>query len=145
MAVRYKSFQKLFTGNRKDLRCHRNRFGVTKLPSTMSNPKFEPFQSRSNQQYYFRLRAANGEPVLHSEGYTSKQNCLNAISSVKRHAPHDNFYKRSDSAGNYTFNLLATNGEIIGQSENYTSYAARENGIDAVKRDAPGAPVIDLT
>lgn len=111
----------------------------------MSNPKFELFQSQSNQQYYFRLRSSNGEPVLHSEGYTTKQSCLNGIASVKQHAPHDNFYKRRDSAGNYTFNLHAANGEIIGRSENYTSYAARENGIDAVKRDAPAAPVIDLT
>lgn len=111
----------------------------------MNNPKFQIFRSTVNFQYYFRLKAANGEPILASEGYTSKQMCLNGIASVKTHAPYDSNYERKDSFYNYTFNLKANNREPIGRSENYTTQLAREKGISAVKRDAPVAPIEDLT
>lgn len=110
----------------------------------MDNPKFQIFKSSVNSQYYYRLKAKNGETILNGEGYTTKQNCLNAIASVKQNAPIDSRYERKDNP-NYTFNLKAANGEIIGRSEVYSSSAARENGIVAVKRDAPGAPIEDLT
>ncbi len=111
----------------------------------MVNPKFELFKSPQNSQYYFRLRASNGEPVLSSEGYTLKQNCFNGIASVKANAPYDSRYSRKDGFGNYTFNLHAPNGEIIGRSENYKTSQAREVGVAAVKKDATNAPLQDLT
>lgn len=111
----------------------------------MNNPKFQMVRSNVNSQYYFRLRAGNGEIVLNSEGYTSKQSCATGIASVKENAPYDSRYDRKDAFGNYTFKLEAENGQIIGRSENYTTSYSRENGIAAVKRDAPDAPVEDLT
>ncbi len=111
----------------------------------MNNPKFQVFKSTANYQYYYHLKAANGEKILSGEGYTTKQSCLNAITSVKLNAPIDSRYERRDSFLNYTFNLKAANGEIIGRSENYTSNIARENGISAVKRDAPNSPIEDLS
>lgn len=112
----------------------------------MNYPKFQMFKSAANNQYYYRLRSlSNGEIILSGEGYTTKQNCLNGIYSVKENAPYDSRYDRKDSYNNYTFNLKAANGEIIGRSENYTTTAARENGISAVKRDASNAPIEDLT
>ncbi len=110
----------------------------------MNNPKFQVFKSSANSEYYYRLRAANGEIILNGEGYTTKQSCLNGIASVKANAPFDSRYDRRDGTYNYTFNLKAVNGEIIGRSESYTTSTARENGIAAVKRDAPGAPIEDL-
>lgn len=111
----------------------------------MTNPKFQVFKSSVNNQYYYRLKAINGEPILSGEGYTTKQSCLAGIASVKNNAPFDSRYVRKDAAFNFTFNLRAINGEIIGKSENYTSLTARENGIHAVKRDAPLAPIEDLS
>ncbi len=111
----------------------------------MKNPKFQLFQSTKNGQFYFHLISGNGEIILSGEGYTSKQSCLNGISSVKVNASRDFGYPLNDGYGNYTFNLESTNGEIIGRSENYTSLKARDNGVKAVKREAPEAPVEDLT
>jgi len=111
----------------------------------MNNPKFQVFKSNSSGEYYYRLRATNGEIILNGEGYQTKQSCLNGIASVKVNAPYDSRYERKDGVYNYTFNLKAANGEIIGRSENYTTSASRENGIAAVKKDAPGAPIEDLS
>lgn len=107
--------------------------------------KFQIYKSSNNSQYYFRLKAGNGETVLSSEGYTTKQSCENGITSVKANAPYDSRYERKDGYVNYTFNLKATNGEIIGRSENYTTSSGRDNGIEVVKRIAPNAIVEDLT
>jgi uncharacterized protein YegP (UPF0339 family) len=53
---------------------------------TKKNPKFEVYLDRSGE-YRFRLKAVNGEPILASEGYTSRSGCLNGIKSVCENAP----------------------------------------------------------
>ena len=45
---------------------------------------YEYWQSKTNNQWYWHLKAANGEKIAASEGYTSKQNCLAAIELVKK-------------------------------------------------------------
>lgn len=37
-------------------------------------------------QWYWHLTANNNEIICQSEGYTTKQNCLKGIESVKKHA-----------------------------------------------------------
>lgn len=48
--------------------------------------KFEYYQD-SAQEWRFRLKAANGEVIAISEGYTSKAGMLNGIEAVARCAP----------------------------------------------------------
>ncbi len=111
----------------------------------MKNPKFVLFEGKDHQ-FYFRLQAENGEPILASEGYTSKASGENGIASVRENSPDDDRYERKTSKdGKRYFVLVAKNGEPIGKSETYESTAGMENGIEAVKRVAPGAPVEDLT
>ena len=38
-------------------------------------------------EYRFNLKAANGEIIATSEGYSSKEACKNGIESVKKNAP----------------------------------------------------------
>ena len=112
---------------------------------TKSDYKWEFYQD-TKKEWRWKTFAKNGTQIgASSEGYTTKQNCINGITSVKAHAPYDMYYDRKDGFNNYTFNLKSSNGEVIGRSENYTSRMARENGIDAVKRDAPVALIEDLT
>lgn len=96
----------------------------------------------SNGQYYFSLKADNGEKILSSEGYTSKAGCNNGIDSVKTNVRADgNYDRRTSTDGKFYFNLKANNGQIIGTSEMYDSSTGRENGIESVKINAPGAAV----
>lgn len=112
----------------------------------MSQAKFEIFRSDRNQQFYFRLKAANGRNILSSEGYIAKYSCENGIASVKRNAPLDERYeKKTNKAGQYYFNLKAGNGEIIGTSEAYTTTDNRDHAIETVKSVAPDADTEDLT
>jgi hypothetical protein len=49
--------------------------------------KFEFWQSEKDKQWYFHLLAPNGEVIAQSQGYSSKDNCINGINSVKKYAP----------------------------------------------------------
>ena len=83
----------------------------------MDNPKFQIFMG-SDDQFYFRLRAKNGETILQSEGYKEKSGCNNGIRSVKENASIDGRYERRESSNDqFYFVLKAANGEIIGVSE----------------------------
>lgn len=53
--------------------------------SKISSPKFELYLDKAGE-YRFRLKAKNGEIIIISEGYKSKQSCLNAVESVKKNA-----------------------------------------------------------
>jgi uncharacterized protein YegP (UPF0339 family) len=108
--------------------------------------KFEIFTGRDNQ-YYFRLKASNGEIIGASEGYTTKQSAQNGIDSVKINCQDNDKFTiwQSGSDSQWYFNLKAGNGEIILQSEGYVSKQGVENGVASVQTNAPTAPVIDLT
>jgi len=108
--------------------------------------KFELTIAANGKQFYFRLKAANGEPILASEMYQSKSGAENGIQSVKTNASVDARYERkSASNGQPYFVLKAGNGEPLGKSETYSSTAAMEGGIASVKQNAPTALVDDLT
>lgn len=53
--------------------------------SRISHPKFELYLNKIGE-FRFRLKARNGEIIAVSEGYKSRQACLNAIESVKKNA-----------------------------------------------------------
>lgn len=107
--------------------------------------KFE-ITKRKNGEFQFNLKASNGQVILSSEGYTTKENCKNGIESVRKNSAVDTRFDRLVTKnGKPYFNLKATNGQIIGTSEMYESVASRDNGIESVKKNAPDASVEDLT
>lgn len=98
----------------------------------------------SSGQYWYHLRADNGEIVQSSEGYTAKASCENGIQSVKANCQPQRFESFLES-GQYGFNHVAANGEIIGRGEKYTTAQARDHGILVVLREAPEARIEDLS
>lgn len=102
-------------------------------------------RSTSNQ-FYFNLKAGNGEVILTSEQYVSKSGAENGINSVKSNAPYDANYERKKATNDqFYFVLKASNGQIIGKSELYKTSTGMETGIQSVKNNAPSAPTVDLT
>ena len=106
--------------------------------------------------YKFSLKATNGQVILDSEVYSTKEACLKGIASVKNNCvggvedqtvepieavKHPKFELYTDKAGEYRFRLKAKNGEIIGVSEGYKSKDSAENGIESVKKNAPEAEI----
>ena len=53
---------------------------------TLTHPKYQIYLDKGGE-FRFHLKARNGEIILASEGYTTKQNCKKGIESVKHNAP----------------------------------------------------------
>ncbi|MCB0762364.1 MAG: YegP family protein [Flavobacteriales bacterium] len=107
---------------------------------------FEIFKSEKSGEYYFRLKAKNGEPILASQGYSSKSACENGVNSVQSNADDDDRYEVKEAAdGRKFFNLKAKNGQVIAKSQMYKSDSGLKNGISSVKKNALEGKVKDLT
>lgn len=99
-----------------------------------------------NEQYYFVLKAGNGEVILTSEMYVAKASAENGIASVQTNSPEEARYERKEAAnGKFHFNLKAANHQVIGSSQMYASAASRDNGIESVKTNGKTRTVKDNT
>lgn len=105
--------------------------------------KFEVKKGAGNK-YYFSLKANNGQTILSSEGYSSKDSCLKGIESVKVNGNAAHFEKATASNGKFYFKLKAKNAQVIGQSQMYRSENSRNNGISSVIRNAADAKVVEV-
>jgi hypothetical protein len=110
-----------------------------------NQPKFQIFEGK-DEQFYFRLKAGNGEIILASEGYSAKASIQNTIDSARKLGQDEqNFDKKTASNGKEYFVLKAGNGETIGRSQMYASAQGRDKGIAAVGRAIGTAVVEDIT
>jgi uncharacterized protein YegP (UPF0339 family) len=48
--------------------------------------KFEIWQSKKDGQWYFHLVAPNNEVIAQSQGYTTKDNCINGVNAIKSYS-----------------------------------------------------------
>lgn len=94
--------------------------------------KFQVFQGE-DQDYYFRFVAANGEILLRSEGYATRQSADKGIESVLEHAPDARNIEHHDAVdGSSYFVVKSANGETIAVSETYASKSNALRGARAV-------------
>lgn len=95
--------------------------------------KYQIFKAKDGN-FYFRLRADNGQIILASQGYVNKQNAILGIKSVQIHCKYDIYYDRKNAQnGQYYFVLKSANHQVIGVSEMYVSAYNRDCGIESVK------------
>jgi uncharacterized protein len=100
----------------------------------------------SNSQYYFVLKAGNGEIILTSEMYTTKSAAENGIASVQVNSPLDERYERKTATnGKFHFNLKAANHQVVGTSQMYVTAAGRDAGIESVKANGQSKTIKDNT
>jgi uncharacterized protein len=92
------------------------------------------------------MKSRNGQTILTSEAFRTKEDCLNAIESVKQNASDKDRYefKKSLNQKHY-FNLIDLKGEVISSSELYESSSGRDAGIGLLKLIVSVAVIEDLT
>jgi uncharacterized protein YegP (UPF0339 family) len=109
------------------------------------NGWFDVNKSKADD-FYFVLKAGNGEAVLTSEMYTSRDSADTGIASVQINCGDDAAYDRTTSTdGKFHFNLKAANHQVIGSSQLYVTADSRETGIDSVKNNGKSKTVKDNT
>jgi uncharacterized protein YegP (UPF0339 family) len=103
-------------------------------------------KTATNGETYFVLQAGNGQTILQSQMYATRQSAAAGVDSVRTNGPIDERYERiASDSGKYRFNLRAANAQVIGTSETYESQSARDSGIESVKKNAADATVVDET
>ncbi len=107
-------------------------------------PKYVIKKTKSNK-YYWNLYAINGQCILTSEMYTTKQNAKHGINSSKNNNADISFVFKIAKSKLVYFVQKGLNGEIIGTSEMYSTNVNAVNGITAVKEYGSIANVEDLT
>jgi uncharacterized protein len=94
--------------------------------------RFETFTGRDGQSY-FHLLAGNGQKMLQSEGYASKQKANEGILSVRTNGAAPESYDLIEAQdGQWYFNLVAANGQTIGTSELYVTRSNAERALSTV-------------
>jgi len=107
--------------------------------------KFEVYKDKAGE-FRFRLKAANGQNILGSEGYSSKSSCMNGIESVKKNSQNsDRFDKKKTPSGKFRFNVTSSNGQVVGTSQSYASESGCNNGMKSVAECSTGASLDDQT
>lgn len=107
--------------------------------------KFEVYKDKAGE-FRFRLKAANGQNILASEGYKSKSSCMNGIESVRKNSQDPaRVVKNKTPSGKYRFNVTSSNGQVVGASQNYDSESGCSGGMKSVAGCAKDATVDDQT
>jgi uncharacterized protein YegP (UPF0339 family) len=109
----------------------------------MENPTFQIIRGE-NQQYYFRLNSADGEIILHSDGFKVRDGAEKGIELIKLSVYHDERFKRKISMdGRYFFEIMSMEKNILGTSRMYDTIQDCDEAISLVKDLAPDAMVVD--
>ena len=106
---------------------------ICKLVLTDGNDK--PVESN----YFFELRASNGELLLASEEYSSHAGALKGIQTHKDNVEKGNFRITLSKKGDYIFKLLTAKNTLLCTGANYKSLERCESAIASTKRFAATA------
>lgn len=111
----------------------------------VTDARFAVLQADSGE-FYFNLRAGNGQVIGTSETYVSKSNAERGVAAVKRavaqaieaeaEAGDVRFETVEGSDGKTYVHLRAANGQIVLQTQGYASKSAAEKGVAAIEAAA---------
>jgi uncharacterized protein YegP (UPF0339 family) len=105
---------------------------------------FEIFKAPEGE-FYFRLKAASGEPILSSQSFATKASAEHGVDAVRTNAPIHSHYDRRQTTDGFSFVVKSVSHQVIGRSELYPTAAARDAGMLLVKSDAAEAALEDQT
>ncbi|SMP27728.1 YegP family protein [Chryseobacterium profundimaris] len=97
-------------------------------------------------KYWWVLTSPNGENLLTSETYTSKESCLDGVQISRESLKASNF-KMLMTPRKFEpyFTQIADNYKILAKSEIYSTAYERDAATDTVKHHAADAVIEDLS
>jgi uncharacterized protein YegP (UPF0339 family) len=101
--------------------------------------RFELFTGEDGQTY-FHLRAANGEILLSSEGYTASAAAKDGIVAVTTSGTTESNFQLFEVDGGWGVRLVSPNGETLATGESYSSKSAATRAVSRIE-EILGGPV----
>lgn len=105
------------------------------------NGKYEIYSDGTD--YYYILKASNGEALITSEIYSSEKSVRAAIETIKNNLEVGTIKVREDKRGLYQFVLIARNNRTLVMSANYPTEKRAISASESFKRFAATSPIID--
>lgn len=106
------------------------------------NGKYEVFQAEGGYQY--RLKASNGEILVNSETYSTRDGVIKAIDVVKKNIDTGIISIFDDKQGKYKFKLTSKNYRVLVLSSNYSTEKSCERASESFKKFALTAEIVDV-
>lgn len=106
------------------------------------NGKYEVYQAGDGVKY--NLKASNGEVLVSSEVYTTRDGVIKAIDAIKRNVETGEIRVFADKHGNYKFKLTAGNHRVIAISAHYSTEKSAQRASESFKKFALTADVVDV-
>ena len=106
------------------------------------NGKYEVYPNGDGYQY--RLKASNGEILIVSETYVSRENVIKAIDAVKRNIVDGELRIIKDKHGMFKFKLVSKNYRVIALGSNYTTEKSAVRASESFKKFALKADIVDI-
>ena len=94
--------------------------------------------------YYYVLKASNGEVLIKSETYGSKESIYAAIEAIKRNVEVGKISVRQDKHGLYQFVLTAKNHRTLVMSANYATEKRAQSASKSFQRFAANSPIVEI-
>lgn len=99
----------------------------------MKKPEFEVLSGK-DEKWYYRLKAANGEPIMSGRVYSSKYSVMHGIAHVMENGIEQERFTLKRSANHkFYFQLRSKSGRIIGWSELYETEEDRNADVARVQ------------
>ena len=114
---------------------------TTKTPRVV-NGKYEVFTDGT--AFFYTLKASNGEVLIKSEAYATKESVLSAIVAIKRNISAGSIIVREDKHGLFQFALVAKNHRTLVMSANYSTEARAKSASQSFVRFAETSPVYEI-
>lgn len=115
--------------------------------------KFQKVESKENGKYniekqgpkafFVKLLASNGQVLLVSQEYTTKQSALNGLEAFKNAITNQNFTIYRDKQDRYQYKLYTDNKQLIISGETYPSKQGCLSAIQSVLRFAIKSKLVE--
>ncbi|MDE7105794.1 MAG: DUF1508 domain-containing protein, partial [Anaeroplasmataceae bacterium] len=104
--------------------------------------KYEVYPSGDGYQY--RLKASNGEVLVISEVYTTKDSAMKAIDAVKRNVEDGEIRIIKDKRGLYKFKLTSKNYRVLALGSSYSTEKSAIRSSESFKNFALKASIVEI-
>lgn len=108
-----------------------------------TNGKFQLYKENS-KSFFVKLLASNGQVLMVTQRYASKQSALNGIESIKKAINNQNFTIFKDKQNRFQFKLYTTNKQLIVSGETYPQKANCLSSVQSVIRFSEKAEVVEI-
>lgn len=106
------------------------------------NGKYEVFQDGDG--YRYNLKASNGELLVVSESYTSRDGVIKAIDAVIRNIESGEVRVFADKREKYKFKLISKNHRVLVVGANYSTEKGALRAAESFKKFAVKADIVDI-